>query len=118
METLVALNIAPLNAPHRELEWQALADRDYQMMETVLMGSKYQIHMLNELKAKHMSGTDIVSIWESSLPIFRLPQVNMFPDLIHECAANYDPTQRAVVNSSGSVLFHITPEAIREMLHF
>jgi len=83
---------------------------DYQMMEVVLMQSKYQIHMLNELKAKHMSGTDILGIWESSLPIFRLPQVNVFPDLIHQCAANYDPTQRVVLNPSGSVLFHITPE--------
>jgi len=117
METPIALNVTPLNAPHRELEWQALADRDYQMMEVVLINIKYQIHLLNELKAKHINGTDILGIWDSFLPIFRLPQVNVFPDLIHQCSANYDPTQRVVLNSSSSVLFHITPEAIRQMLH-
>ena len=101
MEAPAALNIAPLNAPHRELQWQALANRDYQMMETVLMHNKYQIHLLNELKAKHMNGIDILGIWDSFLPIFRLPQVNVFPDLIHQCAAYYDPTQRAVINPSG-----------------
>ena len=118
METPVALNVAPLNTPHRELEWHALADRDYQIENTILMRSKYQIHLLNELKARYLNGIDILGIWESALPIFRLPQVNVFPDLIHQCAANYDPVQRAVLNSSGSVLFNITPQAISQMLCF
>ena len=108
METPVALNIAPLNALHRELEWQAPADRDYQMMEVVLINSKYQIHLLNELKAKHINGTDTLGIWDSFLPIFRLPQVNVFLYLIPQCSANYHPTQRAILNSSGFV-YSISP---------
>jgi len=108
METPVALNIAPINAPHRELEWQPLADRDYQIGEEFLMCSKDHIRLLNELKAKHINGTDILGIWDSFLPIFKLPQVNVFPDLIHQCSANYDPTQRVVLSPSGSVLFHVT----------
>jgi len=95
-----------------------LADKDYQIAEEAYGGSKYHIHLLNELKAKHNSGTDILGIWDSFLPIFKLPQVNVFPDLIHQCVACYDPTQRAMLNPSGSVVFHITPEAIREMLNF
>lgn len=118
METLVALNVSPLNAPQRELEWQPLEDKDYQIGEEVLMSSKYHIHVLNELKAKYLSGTDILGIWDSFLPIFKLPQVNVFPDLIHQCFANYDPTQRVVLNASGSVLFYVTAEAINQMLHF
>ena len=69
----VALNIAPLNAPQRELEWKALADLDYQISEEMLMHSKYHIHLLNELKIKHESGMDVLGIWDSFLPIFKLP---------------------------------------------
>ena len=59
METPVALNIQPLNAPQRELEWKALGDIDYQMLDWFPMNSKFNIHMLNELKAQHLSGADI-----------------------------------------------------------
>ena len=79
----VALNVAPLNAPQRELEWKPLADQYYQISEEMLMHSKYHIHLLNELKLKHDSGMDVLGIWDSFLPIFKLPQVNQFPDLIH-----------------------------------
>jgi len=44
--------------------------------------------------------------------------VNVFPDLIHQCCERYDPNQRAVLSPSGSVLFHVTPEAINQMLQF
>ena len=82
------------------------------------MHSKFHIHLLNELKIKHETRTDVLGIWDSFLPIFKLPQVNPFPDLIHLCADGYDATQRAVLDPSGSVVFYITPEAIREMLQF
>jgi len=100
------------------LEWQALADLDYQISKEFLIKSKFHIHLLNELKIKHETGTDVLGIWDSFLPIFKLPQVNQFPDLIHLCAECYDPTQRAVLDPSGSVVFYITPEAIREMMQF
>ena len=114
----VALNIAPLNVPQRELEWQPLADLDYQISEEILIHNKYHIHLLNELRIKHEAGIDVLGIWDSFLPIFKLPQVNQFPELIHLCAECYDPTQRAVLDPSGSAVFYITPEAIREMLQF
>ena len=72
----IALNVAPLNAPQRQLEWQSLADMDYQISEEMLMRTKFHIHLLNELKAKHEAGTDVLGIWDSFLPIFKLPQVN------------------------------------------
>ena len=114
----IALNVTPLNAPQRELEWKPLADLDYQITEENLMSSKHHIHLLNELKSKYENGMDILGIWESSLPIFKLPQVRQFPDLIHLCAIRYDATQRAVLDPSGSAVFYVTPEAIREMLQF
>ena len=69
----VALNVMHLNAPQRELEWQALADLDYQISEEFLAQSKFDLHLLNELKAKHVAGIDILGIWDSFLPIFKLP---------------------------------------------
>lgn len=114
----VALNIAPLNAPQRELEWKDLVDLDYQISEESPSKCKFHLHLLNELKAKHKDGTDILGIWDSFLPIFKLPQVNQFPDLIHLCVVCYDPMQRAVLDPTGSVVFYMTPEAIREMLQF
>ena len=52
------------------------------------------------------------------MPMYYLPCVHVFPDLIHQCHANYEPTQREVMSPSGTVLFYITPESINEMLHF
>jgi len=116
MEAPVDLNIAPLNAPHRELEWLPLANRDYQMAEVIESSRKYHIPLINELKARHLSGTDILGILDSYLPIFYLPQVNVFPNLIDQCCTNYDPNQRAILSPSGSILFYITSEAINQML--
>ena len=112
----IALNVTPLNAPQRELEWQPLADLDYQISEDSLTNSRFHLHLLNELKAKHVAGTDILGIWDSFLPIFKLPQVNQFLDVIHLCAVCYDTTQRVVLDPTGAVVFYMTPEAIREML--
>ena len=69
----VALNVSPLNAPQRELEWQDLADLDYQISEDSSSKCKFHLHLLNELKAKHKDGIDILGIWDSFLPIFKLP---------------------------------------------
>ena len=47
MEAPVALNVAPLNAPHKELEWLSLADKDYQMAEVMEVSSNYHIPVIN-----------------------------------------------------------------------
>jgi len=52
------------------------------------------------------------------MPVYYLPQVNVFPDLIHQCCENYDPNQRAFLAPLGSLLFHVTPQAINQMLEF
>ena len=62
METPVALNIAPLNAPHKSLDWLPLADRDYQMVELIELASRYHIQVVTEIRARHANGTDILRI--------------------------------------------------------
>ena len=36
MEIPVAFNVTPLNAPHRDLDYLPLADRDFQIKDLVL----------------------------------------------------------------------------------
>jgi len=116
MEAPVALNISPLNAPHKDLEWLPLADRDFQIQD--LTSDKNHLQAFCEIKNSHVNKTDLYGIWESNLPIYYLPSVNVFPDVIRLCCANYEPTQRAIMSPTGTILFHITPESINEMLHF
>lgn len=116
MEPPVALNVAPLNAPRKELEWLPLADRDFQIQD--LMGIKNHLQTFCEIRNNYLNKIDLYGIWESNLPIYYLPSVNVFLDIIRLCCANYEPTQRVVMSPNGTVLFYITPNSINEMLHF
>jgi len=116
MEAPVALNVAPLNAPHNELEWMPLPDRDFQIKD--MIGDKPHLQAFCEIRNSYHSNADVYGIWESNMPIYYLPSVNVLPDLIHLCCANYDPTKRVVMAPSGTVLFYITPQSINEILHF
>lgn len=107
MEAPVALNVAPLNTPHKELQSQSLADRDYQIDD--MEGYNPHLQAFCEIRNNYKNKADIFGIWESSMSIYYLPSVKFFPDLIHQCCANYEPSQRAVMSPSGNVLFYITP---------
>lgn len=116
MEAPVALNVAPLNAPHKVQDWLPLVDRDFQIKK--LSGDMNHLHAFFRIRNSHLSNSDILGIWESNLPRYYLPSVNVFPDLIHHCCANYDPVSKAVMTPSQTLLFYITAESINEMLHF
>jgi len=116
MATPSALNITPMNPPSKELESMDLADRDYLIQD--LVGDKNHIHTYCQLRNSSINNTDIYGIWESNLPHYFLPSVNIFPKIIHLYAANYEPNQRVVKSPSGSILFYITPDSINQMLNF
>lgn len=107
MEARVALNVSPLNEPHKEFQWQSLADRDYQIND--MEGYKPHLQAFCEIRNNYKNKVDIFGIWESSMPIYYLPSVNVFHDLIHQCCANYEPSQMAVMSHSRNFLFYITP---------
>jgi len=94
METPVALNVTPLNAPHKELEFLPLADQDYLIQD--LVGDRNHLQAFCELRNSNLSNNDFYGIWESNLPIYFLPSVNVFPEIIYLCSENYEPTQRVV----------------------
>lgn len=116
MATPAALNITPLNAPHKELEALPLADRDYLIQD--LVGDRNHLQTFCELRNSYLKNSDIYGIWESNLPIYFLPSVNIFPEIIRLCYENYEPTQREVKSPSGRILFHITPDSINQKLNF
>lgn len=112
----MALNVTPLNAPHKELELLPLADWDYLIQD--LVGDRSHLQTFCELRNSYLSNNDFYGIWESNLRIYFLPSVNVFPEIIHLCSENYEPTQRAVKSPSSTILFHITPDSINQILNF
>lgn len=89
----MALNISPLNAPRKSLEWMPLADMDYQMNETIALCNKYHAETFCKIRKGHRSSADVLGIWESNMPIYYLPQVKVFHNFIHQCCENYEPTK-------------------------
>ena len=94
MEVHVALNVAPLNAPHRELEYFPLVDKYFQIKDLVFSESPLRIHC--RCRDNYLNGSDIIGLWESGLPRYLFPSIHIFPEIIHYFHANYDPNQREV----------------------
>ena len=116
MEVPVALNVVPINAPHKDLDYLPLADMDFQIKDLRL--SENPLRIFCRCRDNYLNGSDIFGLWESNLPMYLLPSVHIFPELIHYCSAKYDPNQRAVLSPSQNVLFPITAQSINEMLQF
>jgi len=98
------------------LEWLALADRYFQIQD--LTGDQNHLQAYCEIKNSHRSNFDLYGIWESKLPIYYLPSVNILADIIRLFCANYELVQGVVKTPSGTILFHITPESINKILHY
>lgn len=94
----------------------ALADRDYLIQD--LVRDRNHLHTYCQLRNNFINNFDMYGIWDSNLPHYFLPYVNIFAEIIHLCAVNYDPNLRAVKSPSGSIHFYITPNSINQMLNF
>ena len=113
---LLSLPRVPLQSEDLTFASFPLADRVFQIRD--MMGNKPHLQAFCEIRNSYRSNTNVLGIWESNIPIYYLPLVNVLPDFIHSCCANYEPTKRAVIAPSGIVLFYITPQSINEMLNF
>jgi len=89
METPVAISVAPLNAPHKDLDYLPLGDKDFQIKH--LITNKNHLKVFCQSRDNYLYGSDIITLWESNLPMYFLPSVCIFPEIIHHCHANYDP---------------------------
>ena len=116
MENPVALNVVPLNTPHTNQHHLPLADRDFQIQDPIGIQNHLQTFCL--VRNSHLDNFDIYGIWESNIPRYYLPSVNIFPNIVRHYCVKYDPVSKAVISPSKVVLFYITPESINEMLQF
>ena len=112
----MALNVTPLNAPHRDLDYLPLADKDFQIKE--LSTDKNHLEVFSQSRDNYLNGSNVLGRWESNIPIYFLLSVHVFPDIIHQCHANYDPNRRAIMSPRQIVLFLITAKSINEMFQF
>jgi len=101
MEVPAALNITPLNAPHRELDYLPLIDEDFQMKD--LHFDESPLLSFCRCRDEYSKGQDLIGLWESNFPRYLIPSVLIFPEIIHYCHANYDPNKKAVLSPSQSV---------------
>lgn len=120
METPTALSVAPMNAPHKDLDYLPLADKYFQIRDLAI-----DINHLNffcQAKDQYLNGSDILRLWELNLPRYFLPSIHIFPDLTHQCQANYNPNLRVfmspIMSPSQTILLLVTAASINEMLQF
>jgi hypothetical protein len=91
-----------------------LADKDHLIADT---RCKFNFADLQSwLKEVFLDQSDEIGLWESNLPLYLFPQVHHFPEFALKFQAHYLPDQRAVVSSSGEIIFLIAPETIDQMM--
>ena len=116
MASPTAINIIPMNPPNKDLEAMPLADKDYLIQD--LVGDRNHLQTFCQLRNSFLGNCDMYGIWESNFPLYFLPSINIFSEIIRLRAENYEPTHSVVKSPSGSILFHITPDSINQMLNF
>ena len=90
------LNEKPLQTPHLDIDHLPLADRDFQIKDTVSPSHLLKLHYWS--KDKLLNQNDNNHLWESNFPKYLFPQVYQFPEIILLCQNHYIPSQRAIVS--------------------
>ena len=96
METPVALNVPPITTPHRDLAYLPLVDKDFQIKD--LEPNKRPLKLYCRCRDNYMNNSDTIGLWESNVPKYIFPSMDIFSDIIHQCQANYSPNLRAVMS--------------------
>ena len=104
METPVVLNVPPITTPHHDLDYLPLANKDFQIKD--LNTDKDHLKVFFQSRDNFMNGYDAIGLWESNLPMYFLSSVHIFPDIIHQCHANYDPNLRAIKSPKSNCPLH------------
>jgi hypothetical protein len=93
-----------------DLDQIPLVDKDYLISETKCEFDLVQLQSWSRDTFIYQS--DEINLWESNFPLDLFPQIHHFTEFTLKCQAHYLPDQRAIVSSSGKILFSITPKAI------
>lgn len=110
----MALNVAPVNAPHKDLDHLPLADRDFQIKDLTFDDSPLKLNC--KYRDLYLNNVDNIGLWESNLPKYQFPSVHIFLDIVHQSHSNYNPNLRAVMSPDQQIPFSITADSINEIL--
>lgn len=72
METPVSLNVAPMNAPHKDLYYLLLVDKDFQIQD--LYTDEKHLKVFSQARDNYLNDIDILKLWESTFPCIFSPQ--------------------------------------------
>jgi len=106
--------VNPLIYPPIDLHHIPMADRDYKIHETLYELDLFKMYFW--LEDKYIDKSDDIKLWEPNLPHYIFSCTHNTHDFIRKCHASYIPSQRAIVNPNGHILFTITPQAIDQMM--
>jgi hypothetical protein len=104
----------PFLPPPVDLDKIPLVDKDRLIAETICDFDFLDLQ--SWLREVFLDQSDEIGLWESNLPLYLFPQIHHFPEFTLKSQAHYILDQRAIVSSSGDVLFFITPEDIDQMM--
>jgi len=104
----------PMNAPHKDLDYWPVADKYFQINDLSSDGNHLKIFF--QIIDSHLNNSNFFRLWEPNLPMYFLPSIHVFPDIILSMCANNDPIHRAVMPPSQTILFPITAKSINEMI--
>jgi hypothetical protein len=104
----------PFIPPPVDLDKIPLVDKDRLIADTICSFDFSDLQ--SWLREVFLDQSDEIGLWESNLPLYLFPQIHHFPEFALKCQAHYVPDQKAIVSSSGDVLFFITPEDIDQMM--
>jgi hypothetical protein len=104
----------PFVPPPVDLDKIPLVDKDRLITDTICSFDFSDLQ--SWLREVFLDQSDEIGLWESNLPLYLFPQTHNFPEFALHCQAHYVPDQKAIISSSGDVLFFITPEDIDQML--
>jgi len=113
MDSQSIINEKPLQTPHLDVDHVPLADKDFQIKDTISPSPLLQLHCWN--KDKFLNQNDDNHLWEYNLPKYFVPQVYQFPEIIHLCQNCYIPSQRAIVSPNQQILFTIIAKSINQL---
>jgi hypothetical protein len=104
----------PFLPPPVDLDKIPLVDKDRLIADTICSFDFSDLQ--SWLREVFLDQSDEIGLWESNFPLYLFPQIHHFPEFTLKCQAHYVPDQKAIVSSSGDVLFFITPEDIDQMM--
>jgi hypothetical protein len=104
----------PFLPPPVDLDKIPLVDKDRLIADTIC-GFDFS-DLQSWLREVFLHQSDEIGLRESNLPLYLFPPIHHFPEFALKCQSHYIPDQKAIVSSSGDVLFFITSEDIDQMM--